>query len=384
MATTEVDEGEDRMQVILPLLALLFTSTPPDADPIPPPVEASGGWQDDPSLDLARALRFHPQAAVFKGLGEGWCVGMGRRADLHGGPTKWVWAWCPGSTEPDTFPGPCRTLEAVSPDLSLLAMQCPKEAVDFAALEIGTCIEGGHYELLHQPETLEIHIPKLDDALARLRGNQGRGPLQGEPIGCASSATSPDGRVRSWTFKRAVRRDGPYTADNAERGEAYLQWLTPKGEFKVVPDGAWADLALDAEIDGIVPIPGHSQEYLVTGYSYRGFDLLRFAEVIRVDGDHPRLSRGRFLVDNQREDVLLVSAGRPDTGKARHSPLYNHWIRLKGRQLWIEPIPGESCCKPPTKPFVLAKWTGAAFETTRSGWVRLLGLQNLYEPRVDY
>jgi hypothetical protein len=166
--------------------------------------------------------------------------------------------------------------------------------------------------------------------------------------------------------------------DNAERGEAYLQWITPKGDLEVVLDGGWSDLSLDAAIDGIAPIPGSPREYLVTGYTFRGYDLLRFAEVISLAGEHPKLSRSRFLVGNQKEDVLLVSGGYPESGHARHSPVYSHWIRLKGNQLWVEPIPDMGCCQSRvTKPFVLAEWTGEVFKTTKRGWARFLTLRDL-------
>ncbi|HVG61638.1 MAG TPA: hypothetical protein VNA24_23965 [Hyalangium sp.] len=346
--------------VTLSLLALLFMSAAPDADTRSSSVEASVGWRVDPALDLKGALARGTDAPVFAAYDGGWCVDIGRWAEPDK-PTRWIWAWCPSSTEPATAPRSCQTLEAIK-------------------LELATCGQGNLERLLRLRSTLERHRPKWDDAIAPLQRRVERGPLQAEQLGCATSVTSPDGRVRSWTVQTAVRREGHYTADNAERGEAYLQWLTPQGDVEVVPDGAWEDLALDAVIDGIFPMPGLPNEYLVTGYKYRGFSLLRFAEILSLAGEHPRLARARFLVGTQKEDVLLISGGYPETGKPRHSPVYNHWIRLKGRQLWIEPIPGESCCSPQTKPFVLAEWTGAVFKTSQGSWAKLLTLRELYTP----
>jgi hypothetical protein len=362
------------------LLALLGTSATTDAGPSSSSVEGSSGWREDPSLFLAGAVSRTSGEPVFPVLEDGWCVDMGRRPAEPGKPTTWDWAWCPASTEPASAPRPCQTLEVSGPDrLSILAENCPGHAVAFAELELATCGQGNLEKLLRGPFTHTLHIPKDHDAIAPLRPKMGHGPFPGEKVGCATSVTSPDGRVRAWTLKTAVRHEGPYRADNAERGQAYLQWLTPEGDLELVPDGAWEDLSLDAALDGIIPMPDNPQEYLVTGYRYRGFDLLRFAEVISLAGEHPKLSRGRFLVGNQKEDVLLVSGDSPETGKPRHSPVYNHWIRLKGKRLWIEPIPGASCCSPPTKPFVLAEWTGGVFKTTKGGWAQLRTHQDLYK-----
>ena len=183
--------------VTLSLLALLCMSAAPDAGTRSSSLEASVGWREDPALDLKGALARGTDAPVFAAYDGGWCVDIGRWAEPDK-PTRWSWASVLLSTEPATAPRSCQTLEAIKPDLALLAERC--------------------------------------------------------------------------------------------------------------------------------------------------------------------------------------SGGYPETGKPRHSPVYNHWIRLKDWQLWIEPIPGESCCSPQTKPFVLAEWTGAVFKTSQGSWAKLLTLRELYTP----
>src|SRR4051812_8860423 len=113
------------------LLALLCTSAATDAGPSSSPAEGSGGWREDPSLVLTGALARKGEAPVFAVPDGGWCVDIGRWPE-PGGPTKWVWVYCPSSTEPATTPRPCQKLEAISLDLSLLSEQCPSDAVAFA------------------------------------------------------------------------------------------------------------------------------------------------------------------------------------------------------------------------------------------------------------
>ncbi|NTX65904.1 hypothetical protein HUA74_35120 [Myxococcus sp. CA051A] len=360
-----------------PQVLLVLLSTSPseglDIGEVSSFSDVTEGWQVDPALDLSEAILRGPQAPVFSTADGGACVDIGRWSGTHGNQ-NWVWVHCPAPPDAGGASRPCQKLISSVTDLSVLGEFCPKAAVAFAELELASCGLGDFERLLRRSSSMKVRVPKTKDkAIQALRrmARYDRGVFQSETLGCAETVTSPDGRLRSWTLRRAARG----LKDELERGRAYLQWLTPEGTFGFALDRSLEELQLDAILDGLTPIPGNLQEYLLTGYSLLGFDYLRFAEVITLAEGRPRLAKGRFLVEGQKEDVLIVTGGVPETGKPRHSPVYNHFLRLKGAQLWAEPIPGSSCCSRVRKPFVLGEWTGEAFTMKEGGWARLLRLR---------
>lgn len=336
-------------------------------------------WRYEPGTDLSAALRAGNEAAVFRS-NEGWCIDQGRWTGSADQPPKWVWASCPTEPAGSIQAQGCHLLETAEPPRpSILAEHCPQAALEFAELEGATCGERSLETLLQRASTLTLHRPKVDPSLSALQHRVGC-QFFGEQIGCALTQTSTDGRMRTWTLQTAERGDSSPNGDEVHRGRAYIQWLDGEGQSRFALDQAETDLSLDAYIRGIFPLPGHRGSYLVTGYSYRGFDLVLFAEVVQLSGAHPQLTRS-FLIGGKREAVLVVSAGYPETGKARHSPVYNHRLRLDGRRLWVEAYSDPDCddggLAKAGAPFVLAEWTGDAFRVSAKRWARVKTVREL-------
>lgn len=365
------------------LLAVLSTAQPDPAQPSLPDfgevssfTEVTEGWQEDPALDLTEALLRSNDGAVFATAEGGACIDIGRGWSEDLTTKNWLWAYCPAAPDGGVTSNPCQKLISPVTLLSVLGERCPSAAEAFAELEAASCQEEPKEleRILRRASSMRIHVPTLKDKqlkeIWRLRHIR-RGPFQEEKIGCVNSVTSPDGRVRVWVIRSAYREAGV----GLIRGQAYLQWLTPEGKLGLIRNGAREELLLDSTLDGIVPVPGRPHEYLLTGYSPLGFDHLRFAEVLTLEGERPRLAKGRFLVNGQTEDVLIVTGGVPETGKPRHSPVYGNWIRLKDHHLWGAPIPGEEQLLPARKPFVMGEWTGEVFEMKDGGWARMLSLR---------
>ncbi|MCP3105291.1 hypothetical protein LZ198_41125 [Myxococcus sp. K15C18031901] len=338
--------------------------------------EATQGWREDPVLDLTETILRSGTAPAFEKRDGGVCVDIGlwwgKSADGED-EKHWVWVSCPPPSTGSVSSGPCEKLISTVTDLAVLGERCSKAAVAYAELELAGCGQGekDFVSLLRRSASMRIHHPKdTIPGIQELRKQYkiGGSPGKAERMNCVESISSPDGRVRIWVVHVALQVGAPPFDEMTYRPLAYLQWLTPEGQLRLDINGVREDFFLDTLLDEVVPVPDKPHEYLVTGYRPLRFIYHRFAEVISLAGPHPTRVKGRFLVDGQPEDVLLFTGGRPDTGKPRHSRVYVHWLRLKGRRLWVEPIPRSSFYRHQVKPFVLGEWTGEAFAMKERGW----------------
>ncbi|MCP3062037.1 hypothetical protein LXT21_24945 [Myxococcus sp. K38C18041901] len=382
-----------------PLLFLLLSTSPPGQPPPEPELgEISDfnlltqGWVEDPALDLTEAIVRGHRAPVFENRDGSVCVDIGRwwGKDETGESRKhWLWASCPAASDGGLSTAPCHKLISVVTDLSVLGERCSKAAVAYAELELAGCAQGEKRleSLLRRGSSMTVHGPKGGKEIQELRKTirHRRGPGGGDDVSCVTVVTSPDGRVRVWDVHIEQQHGAQPVDEETYRDLAYLQWLTPDGKLRLEANGAREDFFLDAVLDEIVPVPGKPHEYLVTGFRPLGFAFHRFAEVLSLEGEHPTRVKGRFLVEGQKEDVLIFTSGRPYTGKPRHALVHNHWLRLKGRRLWVEPISGPACCRGPRKPFVLGEWTGEVFDMKEGdwGWFRKLRGTKLLPGRTD-
>jgi hypothetical protein len=197
------------------------------------------------------------------------------------------------------------------------------------------------------------------------------GPWQGEDGRVVSSA---DGRVHWWAVR--IAGDPKLERWPPERGEAYLQWRDVQGQRHVERDGKTEDLGLDCVVDGIFSLPAQQHRYLITGWRFLGYDLRRFAEVVDVSGAHPHRVPGSFVVAGRSLDLLVIKSSRPWTGKARHSGVWNHWVRLRGGTLRMEVIPvppGSAFERWNPQPYTMGEWDGDRFQMFTRGWGQLSG-----------
>ncbi|MFY1830465.1 hypothetical protein ACN47A_31415 [Myxococcus fulvus] len=383
------------------VLLLLLSASPPGQSPRPPKPELgeisvfdvlTQGWVEDPDLDLTEALARGSRAPAFENRDGSVCVGVGRwwGKDAAGESQKhWIWASCPAASDGGLSTGPCHKLISLETDLSVLGERCSKAAVAYAEVELAGCGQGEKRleSLLRRGSSMKVHVPQGGKAIQELRKQiqNAQGAGAGDVISCVTVITSPDGRVRVWDVHVSQQHGAKWVDEETYRDLAYLQWLTPDGKLRLEVNGAREDFFLDATLTEVVPVPGKPHEYLVTGYRPLGFAFHRFAEVISLEGEHPTRVKGRFLVEGQKEDVLIFTSGRPYTGKPRHALVTNHWLRLKGRRLWVEPITGSTCCRDQRKPFVLGEWTGEAFAMKEGdwGWFRKLRGTKLLPGRSD-
>jgi hypothetical protein len=363
-------------------------SLPPSQPPVAvPPCHAPSvtdagrapaqGWQLAPCQTLASILSHSQPAAVLRAPGGGWCLDQTPSSPESLGPLRWKWAHCLASDGGD---GACTVLDVPADEpasASLLEARCGPDAVQRARIASATCHSWDFERALRSLPRADLPPSIADEALAGLPRLRSVEPERSAQVGCARVAGSTDGRVRIWTFARAYRGESDhYVADEARRGAATLEWVVD-GDHEFQADGLWSDLNLDAAIDGVWPLPGRPNEYLVAGSGLRGFGLVRFAEVVSLEGAHLRRVPDRFVVDGRMQALLLVRGPMPETGKPRHALAWRHWIRLVGNDLQMEPLPDLAPFMRPlgqTKPFSLATWDGTRLRTHRDpcSWATFL------------
>lgn len=187
-------------------------------------------------------------------------------------------------------------------------------------------------------------------------------------LGCARVITAPDRRLRVWTLGlETLESTGP------KRGQGYLTWQATDGSHRVIRDREPLDLHLDAIIDALYPLG--SDGYLVLGLrayrtSFPGNRPRRFAYVLRRDPNTGKVSRPKvFPAPQGPQDILLLEASAPPSGKFRHHLLAHYWLRFYRGDgaLVLEPVPGTPAEQTPRAPTVIASYRGNDWRM-HSGW----------------
>lgn len=222
---------------------------------------------------------------------------------------------------------------------------CGADTARFAAIVHATCVAPSTlFELLRAPELLSWRSPPLPAPLQwapfRERGELGGGaPV----LGCARVVESRDGSARLWVplRERLAGKDAP-TGAGVLRGLAFLQVRAPGGEVRVFRDRAREDLHLDSVVDALEPLPGAAPRYLVVGA--RTFDApapgalpRRYAFVMEVDAEGPRLLPGQFAFREEQRDLLLLQGAEPPGGDFRFHALRARHLAFspKDGTLWL-------------------------------------------------
>jgi hypothetical protein len=259
-------------------------------------------------------------------------------ADGPGEPTV-SWYLFPRSREA----GRPRVVQGLAPDArAAVEAACGPEAGRFARVVHATCVAPASLlELLRDEQLLSWRPPALPAALRWAPLAEPGHLALAEEIGCARVVAARDGRVRAWIPLRE-RLAGPGEAGaggGVLRGLAFVQARLPDGRVAVFRDRARGhDLHLDTVVDALEPLPGPRPRYLVVGA--RTFDApapgalpRRYAYVMEVDGEGPRLVRGQFAVGATRRDLLLLQGASPPAGVFRF-----HALRV--RHLAFSPADG--------------------------------------------
>jgi hypothetical protein len=225
---------------------------------------------------------------------------------------------------------------------------CGPDAARFARLVQATCVEpSALFDLLSAPELLSWRPPPLPPALRWAPVREGVEPEGGPPtIGCARVVEARDGSARLWIPLRERLADpGAASGVGLLRGLAFLQVKGPGGEVRVFRDRAREDLHLDSVVDALEPLPGPGARYLVVGA--RTFDAAapgalprRYAFVVEVDAEGPRLLRGQFVLGKAPRDLLLLQGAEPPGGDLRLHALSARALAWAPRDgtLWLSAL----------------------------------------------
>lgn len=267
--------------------------------------------------------------------------------------------------------------------------ECGPDAHTFAIISLTTCQSPAELERLLSDETwLSYRPPGIPPDLETDGVTRSYGFFAlGTDIGCARVVTSRDGRVRVWIPK--LERIFDFDDENPEahaenvikRGTSYIQWMNARGAVRVKEmSNSKPDLHLDTVVDALEPLPVGRQFYLVLGLrsylnTFVGGLPRRYAWVLDISGNAPRLVPAAFSFNGQRRDLLLIEASKlPLTDKFRHNVLARWYMKYDpgSRAITVAAFPNDFFSEDDSPPQVgasVARWErDGCFHVTNSHW----------------